>query len=169
MTQKLGCFHNSPIHKKNFKFKNSSITPSYQHVLAQRHPRSNMKYLTGLAQNPAVTISTYFTVKKFASLAIISQNPGFIEIQVLELFYSTSSAIDTDLHSTHPDTTASDKKICRGRSPLFSPLSTTTTPAGNLKFFRKKLHHPIQDSNVASQELRSSTILRIELCRCWRS
>ena len=60
-----------------------------------------MKYLTGLLQNPAVTISTvyigtarfcnnpvkYFTVKKFASLAIISQNPGFIEIQVLELFY----------------------------------------------------------------------------------
>ena len=50
-----------------------------------------MKYLTGLAQNPAVTISTYFTVKKFASLAIISQNPGFIEMQVRELFciYST--------------------------------------------------------------------------------
>ena len=60
-----------------------------------------MKYLTGLGQSLAVTISTvyigtarlwpnpvkYFTVKKFASLAIISQNPGFIEIQVLELFY----------------------------------------------------------------------------------
>ena len=30
----------------------------------------------------------YFTVKKFASLAIISQNPGFIEIQVLELVYT---------------------------------------------------------------------------------
>ena len=101
-SQKPGCFHNSPIiqHKKNFKFKNSSITPSYQHVLAQRHPRSNMKYLTGLLQSPAVLTSTvdvstarlcnnpvkYFTVKKFASLAIISQNPGFIEIQVLELF-----------------------------------------------------------------------------------
>ena len=97
----LGCFHNSPITFKNFKFKNSSITPSYQHVLAQRHPRSNMKYLTGLSQSLAVPISTvyigtarlwdnpvkYFTVKKFASLAIISQNPGFIEIQVLELFY----------------------------------------------------------------------------------
>ena len=106
-SQKPGCFHNSPItfknqHKKNFKFKNSSITPSYQHVLAQRHPRSNMKYLTGYVQSPAVLTSTvdvstarlwiypvkYFTVKKFASLAIISQNPGFIEIQVLEMFYN---------------------------------------------------------------------------------
>ena len=61
-----------------------------------------MKYLTGYIQSPAVLTSTvdvstarlcnnpvkYFTVKKFASLAIISQNPGFIEIQVLELFYS---------------------------------------------------------------------------------
>ena len=60
-----------------------------------------MKYLTGLLQSLAVPISTvyigtarlcnnpvkYFTVKKFASLAIISQNPGFIEIQVLELVY----------------------------------------------------------------------------------
>ena len=58
-----------------------------------------MKYLTGFAQSLAVIISTvyigtarfcanpvkYFTVKKFASLAIVSQNPGFIEIQVLEL------------------------------------------------------------------------------------
>ena len=55
-----------------------------------------MKYLTGLGQSPAVPTNTvvvgtarlcpnpvkYFTVKKFASLAIISQNPGFIEIQV---------------------------------------------------------------------------------------
>jgi hypothetical protein len=55
-----------------------------------------MKYLTGLLQSLAVltspgNVSTarrcnnpvkYFTVKKFASLAIISQNPGFIEIQV---------------------------------------------------------------------------------------
>ena len=61
-----------------------------------------MKYLTGLLQSPAVPTNTvvvgtarlcnnpvkYFTVKKFASLAIISQNPGFIEIQVLELVYS---------------------------------------------------------------------------------
>ena len=61
-----------------------------------------MKYLTGYVQNPAVSIYTvdigtariwiypvkYFTVKKFASLAIISQNPGFIEIQVLELVYT---------------------------------------------------------------------------------
>ena len=60
-----------------------------------------MKYLTGLGQSPAVLTSTvdvstarlwpnpikYFTVKKSASLAIISQNPGFIEIQVLELVY----------------------------------------------------------------------------------
>ena len=64
-----------------------------------------MKYLTGLLQNPAVPISTvyigtarlcpnpvkYFTVKKVGSLAIISQNPGFIEIQVLELFYTNTS------------------------------------------------------------------------------
>ena len=62
-----------------------------------------MKYLTGYVQNPAVPTNTvvvgtariwiypvkYFTVKKFASLAIISQNPGFIEIQVLELFYTS--------------------------------------------------------------------------------
>ena len=60
-----------------------------------------MKYLTGYVQSPAVLTSTvdvstarlwiypvkYFTVKKVGSLAIISQNPGFIEIQVLELFY----------------------------------------------------------------------------------
>jgi hypothetical protein len=36
-----------------------------------------------LCDNPV----KYFTVKKFASLAIISQNPGFIKIQVLELVY----------------------------------------------------------------------------------
>ena len=55
-----------------------------------------VKYLTGLLQSLAVSIYTvdivtaavwpnpikYFTVKKCASLAIISQNPGFIEIQV---------------------------------------------------------------------------------------
>ena len=59
-------------------------------------PRSSMKYLTGLGQNPAVTISTvyidtagfcnnpvkYFTDKKCTSLDLISQNPGCIEIQV---------------------------------------------------------------------------------------
>ena len=61
----------------------------------------SVKYLTGLLQSLAVLtlpgdVSTarlcpnpvkYFTVKKCASLAIISQNPGFIEIQVLELVY----------------------------------------------------------------------------------
>ena len=61
-----------------------------------------MKYLTELGQSPAVPTNTvvvgtarlcpnpvkYFTVKKVGSLAIISQNPGFIEIQVLELFYT---------------------------------------------------------------------------------
>ena len=58
-----------------------------------------VKYLMGLSQNLAVLTSTvdvstaricpnpvkYFTVKKFASLAIISQNPGFIDIQVREI------------------------------------------------------------------------------------
>ena len=43
----------------------------------------SVKYLTGYIQSLAVLTSTkYFTVKKVGSLAIISQNPGFIEIQV---------------------------------------------------------------------------------------
>ena len=60
-----------------------------------------MIFYTGLGQSLAVPTNTvdvvtarlcpnpvkYFTVKKCASLAIISQNPGFIEIQVLELVY----------------------------------------------------------------------------------
>ena len=61
----------------------------HQHVLAQRHPRSNMKYLTGLGQNLAVPTSTssISQTKNFASLAIISQNPGFIDNQVRERSY----------------------------------------------------------------------------------
>ena len=58
--------------------------------LGRRHPTEQHEILDGIGAKPggADIHIKYFTVKKCASSAIISQNPGFIEIQVLELVYT---------------------------------------------------------------------------------